>query len=140
MLTRGELAKDAGVNPETIRYYERNGLLPAPARTDANYRQFDELAVERIRFIKRAQRVGFSLGEIRDLLTIRFDPRGTCGDVREKVEAKIGQLDEQINTLLAMRSSLVELRAECPGGERPLDECPILDSFSHTLTGEITHA
>lgn len=133
MLTRGELAEQGGVNPETIRYYERNDLIPAPARSQSNYRLYDAGAVERIRFIKRAQRVGFTLEQIRGLLAIRFSPRATCGDVREVVDEKINQVDAQINQLLAMRETLVELRADCPGGEHPLEECPILDHFAHSV-------
>lgn len=130
MLTRGELAKRGGVNPETIRYYERNGLLSPPARSEANYRLFDETALERIHFIKRAQRVGFSLSQIHELIGIRFSPRSTCGDVRGMVDEKIADIDAQVQTLLAMRATLVDLRADCPGGERPVEECPILEDFA----------
>lgn len=77
-MTRGELARQGQVNPETIRYYERSGLLPAPVRSESNYRLFAPGEVQRIRFIKRAQAVGFSLDEIRALLDLKYAPEATC--------------------------------------------------------------
>jgi DNA-binding transcriptional MerR regulator len=131
-LTRGELARAGGVNRETIRYYERHGLLPEPARSDSNYCLFDEQAVERLRFIKRAQAVGFSLGEIRELLDIRFVPNAACGDVHTMVEARIAAIEAQLRALEDMRVVLLELAQACPGGDHHLDECPILDHLRHT--------
>ncbi len=130
-LTRGELAKAGGVNRETVRYYERHGLLPEPGRSDSNYCLFDDHAVERLRFIKRAQAVGFSLGEIRELLDIQFSPDAACGDVRGMVEAKIAAIEAQMQALEDMRGVLLELAEACPGGDHHLDECPILDHLSH---------
>ena len=135
-LTRGELAKQSGVNRETIRYYERIGLIPLPDRSESNYCLFTPEDVQRVRFIKRAQAVGFSLSQIKLLLDLKFDSGATCGDVRGTVEAKIEEIDEKINALLAMRAVLAELATECPGGDRPVDECPILESLSH----EVIHA
>jgi Zn(II)-responsive transcriptional regulator len=129
-MTRGELARHGQVNPETIRYYERNGLLPLPARSDANYRLFAPTAVQRIRFIKRAQAVGFSLDEIRTLLDLKFAPEATCGDVRGMVDSKISDIDRKIAALQAMRNELSVLFEDCPGGDRPTEECPILESFA----------
>ena len=126
-MTRGQLAKAGGVNRETIRYYERNGLLPEPNRSRANYCLFDDNAAERLRFIKRAQAVGFSLAEIRDLLSLRFSADAACGQVRSVVEAKVDALTAQIRALEEMRAVLAELAAACPGGDEPLDVCPILD-------------
>src|SRR5215216_6123528 len=96
LMTRGELARYGQVNPETIRYYERSGLLPLPARSESNYRLFAPAAVQRIRFIKRAQAVGFSLEEIRTLLDLKFAVDATCGDVRGMVDAKIDDIDRKI--------------------------------------------
>ena len=132
LMTRGELARHGQVNPETIRYYERSGLLPAPARSEANYRLFAPAAVQRIRFIKRAQAVGFSLEEIKTLIDLKFAPEATCGDVRGMVDSKIGEIDAKIAALQAMRDELSALFDECPGGDRPTDECPILESFAQT--------
>ena len=80
-LRTGELAIQGGVNLETIRYYERRGLLPKPPRTSAGYRAFDAEAVRRLRFIKQAQALGFSLKEVRELLALRLNPRTSCADV-----------------------------------------------------------
>ncbi len=134
-MTRGELAKHGQVNPETIRYYERSGLLPAPARSESNYRLFEPSAVSRIRFIKRAQAVGFSLDEIKDLIALKFAPDATCGDVRGMVEVKIEDIDRKIAALQAMRDELSALFDECPGGDRSTDVCPILESFTVETTG-----
>lgn len=135
-LTRGELAKAGGVNRETVRYYERHGLLPEPRRSGANYCLFDELAVERLRFIKRAQAVGFSLNEIRELLDLRFAPEAACGDVRGMVESKISAIEAQIHALHEMRGVLLDLADACPGGDHDLDECPILDHLDHAQAHE----
>src|SRR5512146_1319187 len=124
-LTRGELAKQAGVNRETVRYYEKHGLLPEPGRSDSNYCLFEEAAVERLRFIKRAQAVGFALSEIRELLELRYANTAACGDVRAIVEGKIETIEAQIRALEDMRAVLSELVAACPGGMTGLDSCPI---------------
>ncbi len=129
-MTRGELAKRCGVNPETIRYYERSGLLTEPQRSDAGYRLFDEDAAERLHFVKRARAAGFTLEEIRTLLDIQYAPDATCGAVCSLTAQKIAQIDERIRLLTSMRAMLVDLIEVCPGGERPLDECPIFDSFA----------
>lgn len=131
LMTRGELARYGQVNPETIRYYERSGLLPLPERSESNYRLFTPSAVQRIRFIKRAQAVGFSLDEIRTLLELKFGADATCGEVRGMVNAKIEDIDHKIAALQAMRDELSALFEECPGGNRPTEDCPILESFAH---------
>jgi len=135
LMTRGELAKCGQVNPETIRYYERNGLLPLPARSESNYRLFAPAAIQRIRFIKRAQAVGFSLDEIKTLLDLKFVPeatvlQATAGEVRAMVGTKIDEIDAKIAALQAMRDELTVLFDDCPGGDRPTEECPILESFA----------
>lgn len=129
-ITRGDLAQRCGVNPETIRYYERHRLLPLPARSAAGYRLFHDEDVQRIRFIKRAQSVGFSLDEIRGLLEIKIDPNGTSGAVRDVVQEKVAEIDAKIRALQAVRDTLVSLAAECPGGSLPSSECPILACLS----------
>src|SRR5438445_74763 len=89
-LRSSELANQGGVNLETIRYYERRGLLPKPPRTSAGYRAFDAEAVRRLLFIKQAQALGFSLKEVRELLALRLNPRTSCADVRRRAEARSG--------------------------------------------------
>jgi Cu(I)-responsive transcriptional regulator len=130
-ITRGDLAQQCGVNPETIRYYERHQLLPLPARSPSGYRLFTQVDAARIRFIKRAQSVGFSLEEIRTLLDMRLDPDGTSGQVRDLAEEKLAAIDEKIRSLQAVRDTLVSLIQSCPGGDAPINDCPILDSLEH---------
>ncbi|MFN8379565.1 MAG: heavy metal-responsive transcriptional regulator [Anaerolineae bacterium] len=130
-LTRGQLAKAAGVNRETVRYYEKHGLLPEPRRTNSNYCIFDSSAVEQLQFIKRAQAVGFSLNEIRELIHLRYDTNSACGDVLDVVEYKIRTIDAQIRALADMRAMLAELAEQCPGGDVSLDHCVILQHFEH---------
>src|SRR5213596_1331946 len=127
-LSTGEIAKQGGVNLETIRYYERRGLLPKPPRTPAGYRAFDAEAVRRIRFIKQAQALGFSLKEVRELLALRLDPRSSCADVRRRAEAKIADIEEKLRALRAMKRTLVRITAAC-AGRGPVSECPILESL-----------
>lgn len=129
LVTRGELADAAGVNRETIRYYERSGLLPAPARSEGNYCLFPAAAIDRVRFIKRAQAVGFALDEIRALLGLRGTMDATCGDVRSLAEQRITEIDVKLAALHAMRAALVELVTICPGGSEPVALCPILDGI-----------
>lgn len=128
-LTIGELAKRGGVNLETIRYYERLGLLPTPPRTASGYRAFPGEAVSRIHFIKRSQELGFSLKEIGELLDLRVAPGGTQADVRERAQAKISDIEEKISTLRSMKRALERLSATCCG-EGAASDCPILESLS----------
>jgi MerR family mercuric resistance operon transcriptional regulator len=125
-LRSGELARRAGVNVETLRFYERRGLLPEPPRRPSGYREYPEDAVERILFIKRAQELGFSLGEIQQLLELRVDPDTSCADVRDRAEAKITDVRQKIRDLRRMERALRRLADACPG-EGSTDGCPILD-------------
>jgi MerR family mercuric resistance operon transcriptional regulator len=127
-LTIGHLAKNAQLKVETIRYYERLGLLPKPPRTQSGYRIFPDDAVRRLQFIQRAQDLGFSLNEIRNLLGLRLRPEARCVDVRVRAEAKIAEIDGKMSDLRAMRKALVRLVGACSGGG-PVSECPILDSL-----------
>lgn len=127
-LTRGELAKRCDVNFETVRYYEQQGLIPKPSRSASNYRLYGEDTVQRIHFIKRAQELGFTLNEIKELLSLRARPRAKCADVLERAEAKIQNIDEKIRTLKAMRRALVKLKGECQGS-MPISACPILEAL-----------
>ncbi|RMD82376.1 MAG: heavy metal-responsive transcriptional regulator [Candidatus Dadabacteria bacterium] len=124
----GELAKRAGVNLQTIYYYERRGLLPAPPRVGGNYRAYPPEAVARVRFIRRAQQLGFTLSEIEELLSLRARPRARCREVYQRAERKLVQIDEKIRALRAMRKALVSLMSQCQG-KAPASECPILDAL-----------
>ena len=127
-LKSSEVAKQGGVNLETIRYYERRGLLPKPPRTPSGYRTFDREAVRRLRFIKQAQALGFSLKEISELLSLRVDPRRSCGDVRARAEAKLADIEEKIRSLHAMKKTLARFIAAC-SGRGPVSGCPILEAL-----------
>jgi MerR family mercuric resistance operon transcriptional regulator len=127
-LTIGEVAERAKVHIETLRYYEQRGLIASPPRSTSNYRLYPEDAVRWVRFIKRAQELGFSLKEIRELLYLRAAPEVECGEIRAHVDAKIKAIEEKIGSLMAMKSAISKLVTEC-SGEGPLTECPILESL-----------
>lgn len=124
-LTIGQLAKRAGVNLETIRYYERRSLLPEPARRASGYRQYPPNAVARIRFIKRAQELGFSLNEIAELLSLRVDVQTVCYEVQRLTETKVAEIEQKLLMLQRMRQVLTELLHHCQT-RQPTGECPIL--------------
>lgn len=127
-LTIGQLARRGGVNLETVRYYEREGLLPKPPRTTAGYRIFPADAARRLRFIKRAQELGFSLTEIRELLSLRIKPRTRHAEVRAHAQARIVDIDQKIRTLQRMKSALRALTERCEACA-PSTACPILESL-----------
>jgi len=124
----GEVADRGGVNLQTIRYYEREGLLPQPPRLPSGYRVYTQPTVRRVRFIKRAQELGFTLSEIRELLSLRLDHERDRSEVRAIAEAKVSDIAEKIRTLTAMKEALVRLTEHC-SGHGPASECPILESL-----------
>jgi len=136
-LTVSRLARLGGVNLETVRYYERKGLLPKPPRTASGYRVFPADAVRRLRFIKRAQELGFSLKEIRDLLSLRMRPGTSRADIQARAHAKVADIEEKIRTLKAMKKALHGLTEHCDGCG-PLDECPILQSLDDMSEGKVS--
>lgn len=127
-LTIGHLAKQAGVNLETVRFYERRGLLPRPPRSAAGYRLFPAEAARRLKFIRRAQQLGFSLAEIRELLSLRMSRATTSAAIRARAEAKIADIEAKIRTLESMKRTLRRLTRVC-NGCAPVAECPILESL-----------
>jgi MerR family copper efflux transcriptional regulator len=127
-LTIGEVAKQARVQIETLRYYERQGLIARPPRSSSNYRVYPPATVRRVRFIKRAQQLGFSLKEITELLALRTEPMAACGDVRARTVIKLNDIEDKIRALQAMQAALVRLIAAC-GGHGPLTDCPILEAL-----------
>lgn len=131
-LTTSELARQGGVNLESIRFYEREGLLPKPPRTASGYRIFTPDDVRRVRFIKRAQELGFSLREIKELLALRFEPDTSCADVRERAERKLSDIDQKIQDLQRMKKALARLAAACPG-RGSATECPILETLNSQI-------
>lgn len=133
-LTIGQVAAAAAVNVQTIRYYERRGLFTAPRRTAAGYRQYTEEAVTRLRFIKHAQELGFSLKEIEDLLALRVRHGAACGPVERKARLKIDLVERKIRDLERLRQTLEQLAAAC-AARSPTDECPILQALEdHAVT------
>lgn len=118
-MTVSELAKRAGVGPQTVRYYEKRGLLPKPTRWgDGAYRDFDDDALASLRFIHGAKAAGFTLAEIKDLLELRLPPRGSCAEVQVIFEQKVTALDRQIEKLRRMRATLEKMRSACKGRKR----------------------
>ncbi len=127
-LTIGQVARHLNVNVETIRYYERIGLVARPERVESGFRRYPHMTVERIRFIRKAKDLGFSLKEISELLSLRVDPTGSCGDVRKKAERKITEIETKIDGLKKMKTALNRLVARCDAS-KPTGECPILESI-----------
>lgn len=128
-MTRGEIAEKADVNPETLRYYEREKLIPKPPRSDGGFRLYDESYVDRLRFIQRAQDLGFTLAEIKDLLEMRVDDGATCRDVKAQAEEKIGEVKAKIQDLKRIRDALSRLAEACEESEGPTSACPILEAM-----------
>ncbi len=129
-LTIGQIASAANVNIQTIRYYERRGLFPTPRRTPAGYRQYTADAVARLRFIKHAQELGFSLHEIEELLALRVRHGAACDAVERKTRSKLELVQQRIRDLQRMKRTLERLAAACTA-RRPTDECPILEVLEH---------
>jgi DNA-binding transcriptional MerR regulator len=120
-MTIGQLAKASGVKTDTVRYYETLKLIEPAGRTSSGYRVYDETAVDRIAFIRRSKSLGFKLSEISSLLELQTSQTASCEDMLHRTKAKIKEAEEN------MRNALESLAADCPGGTRPLTECPILD-------------
>jgi Hg(II)-responsive transcriptional regulator len=125
-MTIGQLAREAGINLETIRYYERRGLIPKPPRNASGYRQYSQEDIARTKFIKRSQALGFSLREILEILSLRMEPGKTCGDMKVRVEAKIEDVERKITDLQQMQEALLDLVSKCTG-KGPIGDCPILE-------------
>jgi MerR family mercuric resistance operon transcriptional regulator len=127
-LTIGQVARRAEVGIETVRFYERQGLLSEPARKASGYRQYTEDVVARLRFIRRAKELGFTLKEIGELLALRVNPNTTCAEVKKQAQAKLADIEAKIQTLLRMKEALVRVTEQCRG-RGPVSSCPILNAF-----------
>jgi MerR family mercuric resistance operon transcriptional regulator len=123
-----ETAREAGVNTQTLRYYERRGLLPKPARRGSGYRDYSDEAVRLVRFIKRAQELGFSLDEVEELVRLRGVRRAERHRVRAIAEHKIVDIDRKIAQLRSMRGALRQLVDACHRGAAA--ECPIIEALN----------
>ena len=132
-MTIGTLARAAGVGVDTVRFYEREGLLPQPARRASGYRQYTAATAQRLRFIRRAKELGFSLDEIRDLLALSADRERGVSGVRQRAEARAAEVERRIRELRRMQRGLQRLIDACPG-HGPLEACPILAALGDKET------
>jgi MerR family transcriptional regulator, copper efflux regulator len=132
-LTIGQLAKTAGVNVQTVRYYERRNLLQPTGRKASGYRVYGDDVLKRLRFIKNAQALGFTLHEINDLLNLRVSAVAQCGTVRVRAQAKLRQVEAKTRDLLALSRALKRLICSCRTGE-PTEHCPILQTLDKETT------
>jgi MerR family mercuric resistance operon transcriptional regulator len=127
-LTIGQVALKTGFGIETVRFYERNGLIDEPPRKASGYRQYPESVVLRLRFIKRSKELGFSLREIKELLSLRVEPTTTCADIRDRAQEKISDIESKIHSLERIKEVLTGLTTSCRG-VGPVSECPIVEAL-----------
>jgi len=127
-LTIGMLARATGTKVETVRFYERNGLLPVPARTDGNYRSYEPMHLERLSFIRRARDLGFSLDRIRQLLALSDDREQSCNAVDVLVRQHLVEVQAKIDDLRAMQCELDRLLGQCQ--RRSVADCRIIKTLS----------
>jgi MerR family mercuric resistance operon transcriptional regulator len=141
LMTIGNVSKQSGIGVETVRFYEKSGLIDEPPRTESGYRQYPPSTIVRIQFIKRAKELGFTLKEIKELLNLRLDPITTCEDVRLMAEEKLRNVRAKVRSLQGIEKALGELIGACAAGG-PDGECPILEALepdwhnSGTVSGQ----
>jgi MerR family copper efflux transcriptional regulator len=128
-LTIGAVAKRVGVGIDTIRFYEREGLLPEPQRRASGYRSYDEGAIAQLRFIRRAKDLGFTLEEIRELLALSADRQRGVKAVKQRAQQRLAAIEQRIAELQRVRDGLAQLVASCPGHGKP-ENCPILRALA----------
>ena len=128
----GEIAKASGVGIDTLRYYEKEGLLRPAGRTDSGYRQYGQDAVQQMQFILKSKALGFSLQEIRELLSLRIDrEHQPCSSVKDLAQAKLKNIETKIAELQRMHKALQRITDQCCGGPEPSIHCSILDALEH---------
>jgi len=130
-MTIGAVARRVGVGVETVRFYERQGLLEQPVRRLSGYREYNEEVIARLRFIRRAKELGFTLREIKELLSLRRDSSTPGRDLKHRVEEKLSDIAAKIQSLQQMKEALLKLTCAC-SGQGTIGECPLL----HALDGE----
>ena len=136
MLTRGQLAKQSGCNIETVRYYERVGLMPEPDRTESGYRIYDESHIARLRFIQRSKDLGFTSERIREFLNLSDYPeQHTRAEVKALTQAHIEEITDKIGDLRRIQKQLTLIASHCDGSSQSAEECPILLSLFETDSG-----
>jgi len=128
-LSIGQLAKATNVGIEAIRFYEKRGLVPPPERSPSGYRRFPQHTVDRLRFIRRAKHLGFTLEEISELLNLHDDPKSDRANVKSMTETKLVHIERKLADLERMREVLSSLSAEC-SGHGPVSGCPIIEALS----------
>lgn len=128
MLLIGEVAKRSGIGVETIRFYEREGLIPLPDRSPSGYRRYPESVVKQVQFIQHAKSLGFSLKEISELIVLKSTPDSTCMSVKATAVAKVADIQEKIDTLEKMKKSLTPLIDQCHS-DNPVSDCPIINAI-----------
>lgn len=133
----GELASASSTAVETIRYYEREGLLPAPARSEGNFRLYQEAHLERLQFIRYCRSLDMSLDEVRALLVVKDDPASDCGDVNALLDEHIGHVARRIKELRSLEKQLRDLRQRCSVA-RPARQCGILAGLDEAAQGQGT--
>lgn len=126
-VTRGRLAKETGTNVETVRYYEKIGLMLPPWRSESGYRLYDEPARRRLRFILHGRDLGFSIEDLRSLLSLVDGGNYTCGEVHEMTVAHLDSVRSKINDLRHLERTLADLAAQCEDGAVPA--CPVIDAL-----------
>ncbi|OUS29367.1 zinc-responsive transcriptional regulator [Gammaproteobacteria bacterium 45_16_T64] len=132
----GELATLCGVRIDTVRYYEKQQLLVPTGRTDSGYRIYSDVALRELKFILRAKSLGFTLREIRELLTLKVDrDNQPCSSVKDLAEAKLEDIEEKLSELTRMHRALTKITGACCGGDEPATACSILDALDHEENG-----
>jgi MerR family transcriptional regulator, copper efflux regulator len=129
----GELAQRAGVGIDTVRYYERQGLLPVPERLASGYRRYDQVDVSRLHFVRRAKALGFTLVEIRELLALSGRREDDMGSLKAAATEKLVDVEVKLAELTRIHDGLQSLVASCPG-HGALEQCPILDALARDIT------
>lgn len=128
MLNIGQVARQTGVTVETVRFYEKQGLINAPQRTVSGYRQYPQDTVKRVRFIQNAKDLGFTLKDISELLTLRQESGTSCADIKLRTTQKIDEVDQKIRDLKRIREALGRMILKC-NDQEALSQCPILEEL-----------
>lgn len=130
-----DLAARGGCDVQTVRYYEREGLLEPPARTSSGYRVFEDADVRRLQFIRHCRTLDIPLAEIRELIGLSASPGASCGQVNGLLDSHIQRVEMRLSSLRVLRRQLTQLRAQCVRPEA--DACAILDAFSHAVEEQV---
>ena len=128
----GMVAKQCGIGVETVRYYERQGLISEPLRSESGYRQYSEIVLKQIKFVQFSKSVGFSLRDIRELLKLRSNPGEACQKARNKLLDKVDEIQQKITTLEKMKATLIPFIDQCQANGK-LSECSVLQTFENDI-------